>query len=144
MIENQVVDMHVYDGVNFMSGIVRINDYSDIITTKNPKNFVGMVLSTGSVIHIPLDRGEKMAKLAHDVLAAWKSDLTVEKTQAAINLLFYKANLAVMISVQNAGKPNQFTQYRLYDAGDQVHTWKTGGVSKSDRRRVPHQEALDI
>jgi len=130
------IKMYVVPSVEIKGNIVKIRDYSK--STKKPAQFVGLVTTLGHIIHLPLDRGETIAKLARDVMNVWTKNISEEARSAQIKGLFFEANVAVMVTEKDGVKT-----YRFYDAAD-PKTFEKSPHTNAPRERVDLNESFMI
>lgn len=142
------IEMHVVRAVDFKGQITKIRDYrmpaNRLDEDAKTANFVGIKLSTGNVIHIPTDRGEKMEKLADDVVQLWNNaDLDLEMTTNAIRALFFEADIAIMITTVKRGPDAGKSQFRFYDALAE-DTFLPSPTNHQPRVKIVHQKGDPI
>ncbi len=130
------IEMHVVRGVTVTGGIYKIHDYR----IEDEKHFVGILLDTGSVVHIPTDRGTKMLDLAQAMLKLWNDEhLDYGKTNDMIKALFFEADVAIMITSVKTGPNKGQPQYRFYDA-TAPETFEPSPTTKQPRVKVLHEK----
>lgn len=138
------IDMHVVRAVDFKGQITKIRDYrkpaNPLDEDAKTANFVGIKLSTGNVIHIPTDRGEKMEKLANEVIRLWNdAGLDLVKTTNAIKALFFESDIAIMVTVVKRGPDAGKNQYRFYDALA-ADTFEPSQTTQQPRVKIVHEK----